>query len=407
MAIWQNTPVISKVKLPGGSENIYYIKDAEARAKIDALGSPTHFAGVTDTDIKSDSDANPIVVKGASYNASAGDIVVYGNGEFIWDGSNWVEFGDLSDLGDLAYRDLEDIEITISPKTTDSVLGADTAFTAADSSVTFASGAGSNFVTGYNNDGVAATFTEGAFTPASLGEGFYTAGSAPQFTEGAFTPAAIQAGFVTPGSAASFSEGAFTPAEIQSGFVTAGTAATYSHSGFDGGSLGTETKAAFASEGVVAAMDTTDTEMLVLSAASTANAVTAQGTFTPATYGTDTFDGGTPTAIDVTKFSGGSKAADTFVANTPTAVDTTKFSGGSKANDTFSAGTMAAIDLTKFNGGSKAADVFNAGSAATLAVAKALTASDTGTAAAQTVTAVTNDLVNAITEASASASYKD
>ena len=42
---------------------------------------------------------------------------------------------------------------------------------------------------------------------------------------------------------------------------------------------------------------------------------------------------------------------------------------------------------------SKAADVFNAGSTATLATAKALTASVTGTAAAQKITVGTNDKV--------------
>ena len=100
----------------------------------------------------------------------------------------------------------------------------------------------------------------------------------------------------------------------------------------------------------------------------------------------DTFSAGSVTTLDLTKFSGGSKAADTFSAGTVTTIDTTKFSGGSKAADTFSAGSVTTLDLTKFSGGSKAADTFNAGSAATLATSKALTASDTGTAAGQTFT---------------------
>ena len=73
--------------------------------------------------------------------------------------------------------------------------------------------------------------------------------------------------------------------------------------------------------------------------------------------------------------------------------DVSKFNGGSKAADTFNAGTMTTVDTSKFSGGSKAADTFNAGSAATLAKAKALTASVTGTAAAQTITVGTNDKV--------------
>lgn len=395
---------ISKVKLNG---NEYLIKDAEARQMIENLGSPTHFLGVTTSSISDGSALNPVVVGGESKTAIAGDIVVSGSKEFIWDGAKWVEFGDLSTLGDLAYHDIQDIQVTVDDSAKDSVLGADTTVTAAASAVSFAAGAGSDFVTGYNNDAVAPSFSEGAYTPASLGEGFYTAGSAPQFTEGAYTPASIQAGFVTAGSAAQFTEGAFTPASLAEGFVTAGSAATYEHTGFSGGSLGAATTDSFASEGVVANMGTgDDAETLILSAATTAQAVTAQGAYTPAVYGTDSFNGGTPTVVDVTKFNGGSKVADTFVANVPTAVDTTKFDGGSKASDTFVAGSMATIDVTKFNGGSKAADTFNAGSAATLATAKALTADVTGEAAAQTITVGTNDLVNAVTGATASVAYK-
>lgn len=397
---------ISKVKLTSGQE--YLIKDTEARELIAALSTATHFIGVTTTAIENGSTTQVVVVGGESHAAQSGDIVIYGSKEFIWNGTSWAEFGDLSALGDLAYHGIADISVTIDDSAKDSVLGADTTFTAAASTVSFAEGTGSNFVTGYNNDAVADTFQEGAFTPASLGEGFYTAGTAPQFTEGAYTPASIQAGFVTAGVAASFSEGAFTPAEIQSGFVTPGVAASYEHTGFNGGSLGEATTGNFATAGVVAAMGTLeDAETLIFTAASTSAAVTAQGTFSPAVYGTDTFDGGTPTAVDVTKFSGGSKAADTFVANTPTVIDTTKFDGGSKASDTFSAGSMAALDLTKFNGGSKAADVFTPGSAATLAVAKAITASDTAEAAAQTITVGSNDLVDAVTGASASIAYKN
>lgn len=383
---------ISQFKMPSGG--YYYLKDAEAREAIAALEGGSYFLGVTTTALTDQATTNPIQIGGESVTAKNGNMVIYGNKEFVWAGESatgkWVEFGDLSTLGTLAYKD----SVSLSKGDGDQVLGEATTFQNAASAVSFASGAGSDFVTGYNNDGVAPSFSEGAFTPASLGEGFYTPGSAPSFSEGAFTPAALQAGFYTPGSAPSFSEGAFTPASLAEGFVTAGQAASYSHSGFSGGSLGSSSKSLFATEGVTAAMGTgDDAETLIFSAASTSNAVTEQGTFTPAVYGTDTFDGGTPTAIDTTKFSGGSKAADTFSAGSVTTIDTSKFSGGSKAADTFSAGSMAAIDVTKFSGGSKASDSFNAGSAATLAKAKALTASDTGTAAAQVITVGTNDKV--------------
>jgi hypothetical protein len=159
-----------------------------------------------------------------------------------------------------------------------------------------------------------------------------------------------------------FTEGAFTPA-------------SYEHTGFSGGSLGSATTGNFNTDAEKSTYDEAN-ETLTLAAATTASAVTAQGAFTPATYGTDTFDGGTPTAIDVTKFSGGSKASDTFSAGTlPT-----------KAADTWSAGSVTTLDLTKFDGGSKAADSFSAGSAATPTTANAVTAVGTGEAAAQTFT---------------------
>ena len=120
---------------------------------------------------------------------------------------------------------------------------------------------------------------------------------------------------LTGGSAAAFSEGQFTPASISEGFFAAGSTAAYSHSGFSGGSLGSASKATFAVEGLVAAIDSEDAEMLVFSAAQTSNAVTEQGTFTAAVYGTDTFTPNVLPSIDLTKFNGGSKAADTFTPN--------------------------------------------------------------------------------------------
>ena len=292
-------------KIVSGSDTLY-IKDAEARESISALQAYSDYLGVTSTELADGSNVNPITINSESVQAKKGNIVNYGSKEYIFNGSVWQEFGDLSALGELAYVDQASGSVTA-------------AGTNAPSAVSFTEHSTADFVTGIDADAVAPSFTEGAFTQGTL----------PSFTEGAFTAASIAEGFVTPGVAAS-----------------------YSHSGFDGGSLGAATSSNFATEGVVASY-TENEETLTLSAASTSSAVTAQGAFTPATYGTDTFNGGTPTAIDVTKFDGGSKAADSF-----------------------SAGTLP----------SKAADTFNAGSAATFSTAKAITALGTATAAAQTFT---------------------
>ena len=121
---------------------------------------------------------------------------------------------------------------------------------------------------------------------------------------------------LTGGRAASFTEGAFTPAAIQDGFYTAGKAATWTGQEYVAPTMGSATTGKFASEGIVATVGTgEDSETLIFSAAGKADAVTAQGTFNPGNVNFGTFNGGSATVIDTTKFSGGSKAADNFVAN--------------------------------------------------------------------------------------------
>lgn len=120
---------------------------------------------------------------------------------------------------------------------------------------------------------------------------------------------------LTGGKKASFTEGAFTPAAFQDGFYTAGVAATWTGRDYVAPSMGEATKAAFASEGVTAAIDAEDAECLTFTTAATAQAVTAQGAFNAGKVDFGTFNGGSATLIDTTKFSGGAKAKDTFVAN--------------------------------------------------------------------------------------------
>lgn len=120
---------------------------------------------------------------------------------------------------------------------------------------------------------------------------------------------------LTGGSKASFTEGAFTPAAFEDGFYTAGAAATWTGKDYVAPTMGEATKAAFASEGVTAAIDADDAECLTFTNAATAQAVTAQGAFDAGKVDFGTFNGGSATIIDTTKFSGGAKAKDTFVAN--------------------------------------------------------------------------------------------
>lgn len=94
---------ISKITLPSGST--YNIKDETARSEIEALSGYTVFLGVTTTAITDGSTTNPVTINESSVTATTGGIVTYGSAEFVWNGSAWQEFGDLSALGSLAYKD--------------------------------------------------------------------------------------------------------------------------------------------------------------------------------------------------------------------------------------------------------------------------------------------------------------
>lgn len=240
----------------------YYIKDAEARQDIldikSSITGAMHWAGYTTTALYDGATTNPIMIDGESYTAKAGDVTAYNNGEkemeYAFNGTKWQEFGSTGSIKALAFKDNASGDVAVS--------GINSA-----SAVSFTNTASETVLKAVATEAVAPTFKEGNFTPASIADGF----------------------------------------------VTAGSAATYSHSGFNGGSLGEASKGTFATEGVTASVIEAS-ETLVLNTAATSNALTAQGTFTPAIYGTDNFDGGTPTAIDLSKFNGGAKDADTFNA---------------------------------------------------------------------------------------------
>lgn len=135
------------------------------------------------------------------------------------------------------------------------------------------------------------SLTKGDYTPAGTI-------SKPAITLSKGAAQAVVTGVTSAGAAPS----------LETGFYTAGSAATYEHTGFSGGSLGAASKALFATEGIKATVGTegADAECLIFSAATTSNAVTEQGQFTAAVYGTDTFNGGSATIIDTSKFNAGS-----------------------------------------------------------------------------------------------------
>lgn len=90
---------ISTITLSNGKT--YNIKDAVARS---IQGGAIAIKGTTTTVLTDNATTNPITISGSSYTALPNDAVFYGNKEFVFDGTKWHEFGDMSGLGDLAKK---------------------------------------------------------------------------------------------------------------------------------------------------------------------------------------------------------------------------------------------------------------------------------------------------------------
>ena len=108
---------LSKIVLQDGSE--YNLKDAAARAAIAELEAYTDYLGVTTTVLTDGATTNPITIEGESVTAKKGNIANYGSKEFIFNGTAWQEFGDLSALGDLAYENTAEGSYTPAGTVTD------------------------------------------------------------------------------------------------------------------------------------------------------------------------------------------------------------------------------------------------------------------------------------------------
>lgn len=190
-----DNPLIAQITLPSGTT--YDIKDAKARADIQELQEYTDYLGVSSVTITDGGTEIP-VISGESVTPAKGNIVNYGSKEFIYNGSVWQEFGDLSGitdlLGELAYEDADALEVTVSGTAEAQTFTG----TTATLSVTITQGS------------VAA---EGSYTPS--GSVSVATSSSVTVATGVNTTTASynvfdQAGSVTAGSAASFTQGTDT-----------------------------------------------------------------------------------------------------------------------------------------------------------------------------------------------------
>lgn len=97
-----SNPIVKDITMPNGTT--YDIVDAGARALIEELSNYTDFLGVTTSDIVDGSTTNPIVINGQNVTVKKGNVCTKRSKEFIFNGTAWQEYGDLTGLGALAWE---------------------------------------------------------------------------------------------------------------------------------------------------------------------------------------------------------------------------------------------------------------------------------------------------------------
>lgn len=366
--IYSNTPVLSKVKI--GSE-IYWLKDADVRAILDTYKGAVAYD--VDTTFSKDSEnlatskaiaaylageiagltgaMHFIGVKSADEFANgtlagaAGDVIIVGTTEYVYDGAKWVEIGDEG-----VYQTIAGAEAKFVQKTfTIADIDMQDNITAAELKTALGLAA-----LAYK-DSASATLTDYAtgingadYTPAGTVGVVLNHTSTAMASSGTFTPAGTVSGNVTAagtvsiarddanGTAVSGTVSApaitVTPITAQIQHINSvGALPSYTAAQYVAPSVA-ESSAKFASEGLVAALDDTDTEMLVFSAAGTASALTGTG-FNAGSYTAASFDAGAlPTLGD----------AQTIVTGIEKAEATAPTFTGDKFGATF-AGSQVAI----------------------------------------------------------------
>lgn len=319
---YSNIPVLSKVKI--GSE-IYWLKDADVRALLDTYGDAVKYN--VDTTFAADSENLATSKAIASYlegaiagltgamhfagvkdalpeSGSAGDIVIVGTAEYVYDGAKWVEIGDEG-----VYQTISGAEAKFVQKTftiagidmQDNVTADELKSALSLKALAYkdsASATLTDYATGING---------AAYTPAGSVAVSLNHTSTAMDSTGTFIPAGTVSGNVTAagtvsiarddanGTAVSGTVSApsitVTPSTAQVQHIdSVGTLPSYTAAQYVAPSVA-ETSAQFASEGLVAAMDSEDTEMLVLSAATKASALTATG-FNAGSYTAAEFNAG-------------------------------------------------------------------------------------------------------------------
>ena len=99
-------PIIYTVTMPSG--NVYDLADQYARDLIKELLNFHEWLGITTSEIDDGSTTNPVIINGESVTAVAGDVVSRDSDhkDFVLSSTGvWQNFGELTGLGALAFKD--------------------------------------------------------------------------------------------------------------------------------------------------------------------------------------------------------------------------------------------------------------------------------------------------------------
>ena len=340
---YANSPVLSKVKF---GNNTYYMKDADVRAILDTFGDivtenkavkiENGATGIPNADQVYDFVVQQVTEVGKALNLISatdhtkvaeprvGDFVVEADGsEWVYDGNGWREIGTenayVKKTFTIAGIDMQD-NITVAELKQALALKAlafkdsgSVKVTTIDEFNSFSTGKAGEYSVAASEVSVPATYSALDVTPAGSVE--LTAGVAAAasydkttgITMAAAAPTEGQSATYTPAGEVTVTKVTVTPSNVSVAKVTdAGTAYQIT----EGSAVkGSDTKSAFATEGVVASIGTgDDAETLILVAAGTADAVTASGDIT---YTAPTLSGSLPTFGTESVVSGISSASAT------------------------------------------------------------------------------------------------
>lgn len=348
---FESKNLLSKVKL---GNDVYYMKDADLRAIVAQFGNaadqsvaasigaavPGLATGIQVYEYVNQKTADLAgamhFVKGtraAQTSPKAGDVVLEGVIEYVYDGTAWQELGDegtwVPKTRTIAGLDLQDNITVAELKSALSLAALAYANTASVTVSDYATGiTGADYTPAgsvsadVDSTATAATLTREAYTPA----GSVTGTVVPT---GEVSLAADADGFQISGSN-SASAVSFTPAteSVLKSIKTAAVAPSFTEGTFTPGSFTKGSAIVAATEGIVATIDSTDSEMLVFSNAATDNVMDYDASYVAPSKAADTFNAGSAaefntqavwvtgtTATAAAQVFTGGKIAATFTGN--------------------------------------------------------------------------------------------